>query len=63
MDTPAESSGNTDGGFVNKKSKDSQGLAVPIGNGNADDGGHGPDRRLSERFVDALASSNFSLLS
>ncbi|XP_057805772.1 common plant regulatory factor 1-like isoform X2 [Salvia miltiorrhiza] len=51
MATPAESSGNTDGGIVKKKSKDSQGLAVPIENGNADGGGHGPDRRLSESEV------------
>lgn len=55
MATPAESSGNTGGGLV-KESKDAQGLAVSIGNGNADGGEHGPDRRLSERSVDAFDS-------
>ncbi|KAH6756474.1 hypothetical protein C2S53_002475 [Perilla frutescens var. hirtella] len=47
MDTPAESSGNTDG-RVMKKSKDLQGLAVSMGNENADSGEHGTNRRLSE---------------
>ncbi|XP_047982916.1 common plant regulatory factor 1-like isoform X2 [Salvia hispanica] len=48
--TPAESSGNTDGGFM-KESKDSQGFAVPVRNGNAESGGHGLDLRLSESEV------------
>ncbi|XP_042001085.1 common plant regulatory factor 1-like [Salvia splendens] len=49
--TPAESSGNTDGGFMKKESSDSQGFAVPIRNGNAESGGHGLDLRLSESEV------------
>ncbi|XP_042046427.1 G-box-binding factor 3-like isoform X1 [Salvia splendens] len=49
--TPAESSGNTDGGFMKNESKDSQGFAVPVRNGNAESGGHGLDLRLSESEV------------
>ncbi|KAL1546368.1 common plant regulatory factor 1-like [Salvia divinorum] len=51
MATPAESSGNTEEGFITKKSKDSQGLVVPIRNGNARSGGHALDHRLSESEV------------
>ncbi|KAK6158835.1 hypothetical protein DH2020_006149 [Rehmannia glutinosa] len=47
METPAKSSGNTDGGFV-KKLKEFDGLAISIGNGNGDSTDHGTDRRLSD---------------
>lgn len=38
-----------------KESKDSQGFAVPVRNGNAESGGHGLDLRLSERCVDNVS--------
>ncbi|GER48645.1 G-box binding factor [Striga asiatica] len=47
METPAKSTGNTDGSFV-KKLKESNGLAMSIGNGNGDSADHGTERRTSD---------------
>ena len=46
MDTPTKSSGNTDQGFV-KKLKGFGGLAMSIGNGNAESAERGNENRLS----------------
>uniref|UniRef100_A0A5B7C036 Putative common plant regulatory factor 1 n=2 Tax=Davidia involucrata TaxID=16924 RepID=A0A5B7C036_DAVIN len=47
METPAKSSGNTDQGLM-KKLKGYNGLAMSIGNGNADSGESGPDHGDSQ---------------
>lgn len=51
METPTKSSGNTDQGLM-KKLKGFDGLAMSIGNGNAENADHGAENRLSQRFVD-----------
>ena len=58
MDTPTKSSGNTDQGFL-KKLKGFDGLAMSIGNGNAESTEHGNENRLSNsrRRVDLLFPS------
>lgn len=58
METPAKSSGNTDGGFV-KKLKEFDGLAISIGNGNGEGTENETDRRMStDRFVEIQGHSN-----
>lgn len=51
MDAPAKSSGNTDRGLM-KKLKGFDGLAMSIGNDNADSAEGGTDHGLSQRFVE-----------
>lgn len=50
IEAPTKSSGNTDQGLV-KKLKGFDGLAMSIGNGNAENAERGAENRLSRRFV------------
>jgi len=50
IETPTKSSGNTDQGLM-KKLKGFDGLAMSIGNGNAESAERGAENRLSRRFV------------
>ncbi|KAL1535953.1 Disordered region downstream of MFMR, variant 2 [Salvia divinorum] len=59
METPAKSSGNTDGGFV-KKLKEFDGLAISIGNGNGDGTENETDRRQSTDSDETDGSSDGS---
>ncbi|XP_057780345.1 LOW QUALITY PROTEIN: common plant regulatory factor 1-like [Salvia miltiorrhiza] len=59
VETPAKSSGNTDGGFV-KKLKEFDGLAISIGNGNGDGTENETDRRLSTDSDETDGSSDGS---
>lgn len=53
MDAPPKSPGTTDHGLM-KKLKGFDGLAMSIGNGNADSNDGGTDPGLSQRFVKLL---------
>lgn len=50
MDAPANSSGNTDHGFM-KKLKEFDGLAMSISNNKVGSGEHSSEHRSSQRFV------------
>lgn len=54
METPTKLSGNTDQGFI-KKLKGFDGLAMSIGNCNAENAERGAENRLSQRFVDPFS--------
>ncbi|MCI01543.1 G-box binding factor, partial [Trifolium medium] len=58
IETPTKSSGNTDQGLM-KKLKGFDGLAMSIGNGNAESAERGAENRLS-RSVDTEGSSDGS---
>lgn len=51
IEMPTKSSGNTDQGLM-KKLKGFDGLAMSIGNCNAESAEHGAENRLSQRYVD-----------
>ena len=54
IESPTKLSGNTDQGLM-KKSKGFDGLAMSIGNCNAESAEHGAENRQSQRFVDLFS--------